>query len=138
VNRQLVTQQVTALRGFDRIDVANDVGDGNIGRRQFLHKACVTTDPGNRHRIAVLRKHLAPVSRDRAKRVVVDFGARDDWNALVEQVRKQTDDAALCLTAQAEQDDVMPRQDGVDQLRNPPCPGSRRCRERVFRPTAVC
>jgi len=29
-----------------------------------------------------------------------------------------TDDATFCLTAQSEQDDVVTRQDGVDELRN--------------------
>ena len=52
------------------------------------------------------------------KRIVVDFGAGDDRNLLVEQFGELANDAALCLAAQAEQDDVVPRQNGVDQLRN--------------------
>src|SRR5262249_1181252 len=55
---------------------------------------------------------------DRSKRIVVDFGARDDRNTFIEQFGEQTDDAALCLSAQTKQDDVMPRQNGVDQLRD--------------------
>ena len=47
VNRQLITEQVPALRGFDRIDVANDVGDSNVGSGEFLDKARVGCDPIN-------------------------------------------------------------------------------------------
>jgi hypothetical protein len=52
------------------------------------------------------------------KRIVVNFRTGDDRDALVEQIGEQTNDAALCLAAQAEQDDVVPRQDRIDQLRN--------------------
>ena len=39
VNGQLIAQQVSALRGLDRIDVADDVSDGYVRRCQFLYKA---------------------------------------------------------------------------------------------------
>ncbi len=63
-------------------------------------------------------QHLAAVGGDRSKRIVVDFRAGDDRNSLVEQFGELANDAALCLSAQAEQDDVVPRQNGVDELRN--------------------
>ena len=45
MNRQLVAQQVSALGGLDRIDVADDVGDRHVGRRELLDKTCVAIDP---------------------------------------------------------------------------------------------
>ena len=118
VNRQLIAQQVTAFGGFDRIDVTDDVRNGDVGSRKLFDKARVATDPVERHRIAVLRQHLSPVSGDWPERIVVDFRAGDDRDALVEQIGEQADDAALCLSAQPEQDDVMPRENRIDQLRD--------------------
>ena len=53
MNRQLVAQQVTAFRRFDRIDVADDVGDGHVGRREFFDKTRIAIDPIDRRCVAV-------------------------------------------------------------------------------------
>src|SRR6185369_1815885 len=45
VNRQLIAQEVPALSSFNRIDVADDVGDRHVRRRKFLHKTRITTNP---------------------------------------------------------------------------------------------
>ena len=48
----------------------------------------------------------------------MDLAARHDRDLLVEQVDERAQDAALRLAAQAEQDEVVPRQDRVDELRD--------------------
>ena len=55
VNRQFVAQQVPALGGLDRIDVADDVGDRHIRRGQLLDKARIAIDPGD----VALSRHAA-------------------------------------------------------------------------------
>jgi hypothetical protein len=52
------------------------------------------------------------------KRIVVHFRTRDYRQALVEEIGQLSNDTALRLAAQAEQDDVVTRQDRVDELRN--------------------
>src|SRR5215217_3376637 len=109
---------MTAFCGFNWIDVADDIGNGDIGGCEFFYKTCVTTDPIERGHLTILRQRLPPISGDRAQWVVVHFGTGDDWYALIEQISQQANDAALCLPAKAKQNDVMPRQNGVNQLRN--------------------
>ena len=48
----------------------------------------------------------------------MDLAARHDGNRLVEQLGERPQDAALGLPAQAEQDEIVPRQDRVDDLRH--------------------
>ena len=55
---------------------------------------------------------------ERRQRVVVNLAAGHDRNLLVEQIDQAAQDAALRLAAQAEQDEVVPREDGVDELRD--------------------
>ena len=55
---------------------------------------------------------------ERRERVVVDLAAGHDRNLLVEQIDQTAQDAALRLAAQTEQDEVVPRQNRVDQLRD--------------------
>jgi hypothetical protein len=48
----------------------------------------------------------------------VDLAARHDRDRLVEQPRQRPQDAALRLAAQPEQDEVVAREDRVDDLRD--------------------
>ena len=54
----------------------------------------------------------------RRQRIVVDLAARHDRDLVVEQIDQAAQDAALGLAAQSEQDEVVPREDGVDELRD--------------------
>ena len=48
----------------------------------------------------------------------MNLAAGDDRDLLVEQIDHAAEDAALRLTAKTEQNEVVPRQDGIDQLRH--------------------
>src|SRR6185503_6042565 len=98
--------------------VANDVGDSHIRRRKFLDKTRIAADPFDWRQLTVLLQYLSSVSRDRAERIVVNFRPGDDWYTFVQQIGQQTNDPALCLSAKPEQDHVVSRQDGIDQLWN--------------------
>ena len=115
VQRELVAE-VAALGDLDRVDLADEVGDRGVGRRQFLAVALRAVHPGDGRGLAELLEPVERETRDGVVGVVVDLGALDDRHPLVEQADQGTDDARLGLAALAQEDDVMPRQDGVLQL----------------------
>ena len=118
VHRQLVGEIQARLRGLDRIDVADHVGDGDVGRRQLLDVARVARQPRDRHAVAFLRHARAARRAERLQRVVVNLAAGHDRDPFVEQIGQAAQDPALGLSAKAEQDEVVARQDGVDELRD--------------------
>ena len=61
---------------------------------------------------------VAGVLGDRLVGIVVDLGTGDDGQPLVEQVRQRADDARLGLAPLPQEDDVVPGQEGVLQLRH--------------------
>src|ERR1041385_1959785 len=50
--------------------------------------------------------------------VVVDFRAGNDRNIFVQQISKLTNDSALRLAAQSQQNQVVPREDRIHKLRH--------------------
>ena len=47
VDRQLVRNILAGAGGFDRIDIADHVGDGDVGRRQFFDVSIFASKPGD-------------------------------------------------------------------------------------------
>ena len=107
-----------AVGGLDRVDVADDVRDGHVWRGEFFDEARIALDPRDGASVAVALDYLPPVCADGLKRIVVDFGAGDDRNALVEQIGELPNDAALGLPAQAQQDQIVARENCVYDLRD--------------------
>ncbi len=52
------------------------------------------------------------------QRVVVDFATGDDGNFRIQQIDQPAQDAALGLAAQSQQNEIVPRKQGVDDLRH--------------------
>jgi hypothetical protein len=94
---QLVAQQVPAARRLDRVDVADDVGDGHVGRGELLDEALVAADPRDGRVVAALGEPRCGRLADRAERVVVDLAAGDHRHLGVEQRDEGAQDAALRL-----------------------------------------
>ena len=117
MHRELVRQEMPAARRLDRIDVADDVGDGDVRGRELLDEPDFARQPGDRRRVAALGDQLTSVFGDRIEGIVVDLAARDDRNLLVEQRDELAQDTTLRLAAQAEQNEVVAREDRVDELR---------------------
>ena len=109
--------QVTTLGDFDRVDLADEVGDRRVGRRQFLAEARFTVHPFDRGVVAVLTHQIAGVLRHRVIGIVVDLGSGDHRQPFVEQRHEQPDHAALRLTSLAEEDDVVAGEERVLELR---------------------
>ena len=99
------------MRRLDRIDVADHVGDRHVRRRQLLDVARLARQPANRHLVAFGLDALLAERRERRDRVVVDLALRNHRQPLVEQRRQRAQDARLRLAAQAEQDEMVARQD---------------------------
>jgi hypothetical protein len=116
MHRQLVRELQPGACRLDRIDVADHVGDGHVGRRQLLHVAGVALEPGNRRPIAGLGHLGAARAADRLERVVVDLARRHHGNHVVEQRHQRAQEARLGLATKTEQDEMVPGQQRVDEL----------------------
>src|SRR5580692_2533474 len=118
VNRHLAAQFVPAARGLDGIDVANQVGDGYIGRGQLFNVAVFLREIRDGSGIAELRDFVPAAAADRRIGIVVNLAARDVRSLRVEQRGKGAQNAALGLAAKSQQNKVMPRKDRIDNLRH--------------------
>ena len=108
--------QVAALGHLDGVDLADEVGDGRVGRGQLLAVALVAVDPVDRGVVAELVHQVAGMAGDRLVGVVVDLAAGDDRHPLVEQADQRADHAGLGLAPLAQEDDVVAGQQGVLEL----------------------
>ena len=116
MNREFVGKVAAAASGADRVDVADDIGNGDIGGRELFNIALVARQPGDGCRVALRGDTLAARAADGAQRVVVDFATRDDRNFRVEKLNKAAQNAALGLSTQTQKDEIVPREQGIDDL----------------------
>ena len=116
VDRELV-REIATLGHLDRVHLADEVGDGDVGRRQLLAVALIAVHPADGGFVALLGGDGAALGGDGRERVFGDLGALDDGRELVKQAREAAHDARLRLAALAEQDDVLAAEDGVGDLR---------------------
>ena len=65
--------QITALCNPDRINLADEIGDRRVGRRQLLAVAVAAVHPSDRGAIALGDNQLTRVAGDRSERIVVDL-----------------------------------------------------------------
>ncbi|MCL6481594.1 MAG: hypothetical protein K6U02_07700 [Firmicutes bacterium] len=118
VDRQFIGEIATAAGGFDRVHVANHVGDGHVGCGQFLDVPGSAVQPGDRGGVTQRRDPFPAGAADRTVWVVVDLASGHHRNGLVEKIHQAAQEAAFGLPAQAEQDEVVSRQNGIDDLRH--------------------
>src|SRR5260370_38469599 len=112
---QLVAE-VAALGYLDRVALADEVGDSDVGGGQLLAVAPVAREPGHLDGVAALGHALPARGADRRQRVVVDLAAREHGHRLVEQAGEQPRDPRLGLAAPTEQHDVLAAQHVVLDL----------------------
>ena len=118
VHREIVAELQAAPRGLDGVDVSEHVGDRDVGRGELLDVAVVAPEPRDRQ-VGALGGGARPAGgAQRRQRIVVDLAPRHDGDDLVEQPRQAAQQAGLRLAAEAEQDEVVFREEGVHQLRN--------------------
>ena len=114
----LVGERLLQRGGLHGVDVADQVGDRDVGRRELLPVARVAREPLDGEVVARARGHPAPVRRERREGGLVQLRAGDDRQLLVEEVHEGAEDPRLRLPAQAEQDHVVPREQRVDEGRD--------------------
>ena len=115
MNRELI-RKIAALRHAHRVNLADQIGDGDIGGGQLLAVAPVARQPDNRHIVAQFLDFVAAGFACRLKGIIVDLAAFYDGDDLVEQVDQAAGHARLGLAALAQKDDVLPGQDGIFNL----------------------
>jgi hypothetical protein len=108
VNRQLISEDVAATRRLDGVEIADEVGDGDVGGGEFFDVPLCASDPGDGGIVAGGGNALAPVLGNRREGIVVDFAPFDDGHCVVEEISECAQDARLCLPAEAQENEVMP------------------------------
>ncbi len=88
------------------------------GVASFLHVALVAIQPGDVRFVAFLGDQIAAAAADGMKRIVADFAARHVGQVFIQKPGQHPDDAGLGLAAQTQQDEIVPRQHGVNDLRH--------------------
>src|SRR5207253_2246750 len=100
------------------INVADEVGDGDVGRGQLLDVALLRRQIGNGRGLTLLADEFLATAADGSVGIVVDLATGDVRQVRVEQAGEGAQDAAFGLAAQAEQDEIVPGEDSVDDLRH--------------------
>ena len=111
-------REIAALGVLDHVDLADQVGDGHVGRGELFVIAVVAADPVDRRRVALGGDQVAGILGDGCERIVVDLGAGDDRDGVVEQVDELAEHPRLGLAAQAEEEHVVLGEDRVADLRD--------------------
>src|SRR5262249_7691571 len=75
--------------------------------------ALLARNPGDRRRVALLGERPAAVLRDRIERILVELAAGDCRDLGIEQADEHPEEARLGLAAQAEEEQVVAREDRV-------------------------
>ena len=114
----LLVGQVAPFGYLDGVDLADEVRDGYVRRRQLLAVAELPADPLHLQVVALLRQTPPARRADDLEGVAVDLTTLDPGNLLVQQLRQATDNARLRLAALPKEDHVVTRQDRVLDLRN--------------------
>src|SRR5271156_1062462 len=117
MNRQLVGKIASAARGFDGVHVADYVRDGDVGRGEFFHVAMFAREPGNGRGVAFSSNAFAASAANRGVGIVVNFAALDHRDMRVHESHQAAQDARLRLPAQTKQNEMMARENGIDDLR---------------------
>ena len=118
VHAQFAADGVSSLCSFDGIDIADDIGDGNVGRGELFDIAVLFRPVIDPSVVSHFFHQIPAPPADRTERIVVDLAPFDHRYNIVEKFDQSAKNAAFCLATQAQQDHVMTREDRVDNLRN--------------------
>ena len=108
---------MTTPSSLDGINVANQVGDRYVRRRELLNEALVPAEPRQGRSIAAFRQQLSGVLRNRGEWIVIDFAAGHDGYPFIQQPRQLPQNTAFGLASEAQEDEVMAREQRVHDLR---------------------
>src|SRR5690348_8321183 len=109
---------MTTASSFDGVDVADQICDGDVGGGEFFNVALFWREVCDGCGLAALGNQFAATAADRHVRTVMNFAAGDIRHQRIEQRSESAKDAAFGLTAKTEKNEIMPRQNGVYDLRD--------------------
>src|ERR1700733_11900343 len=118
VNGQFIRQVASTACRPNRIDVADDVGDRYVRSRELLDETQVARHPRDRSRIAFCGDLFFASAAERRERIVINLAPSNHWNLGVQQIRQPAQNPALRLPPQPQQNEIVPRQQGIHDLRN--------------------
>ncbi len=107
---------LVAAGGLDGIDVAHEIGYGDVGRGELFDEAVFGPEPGDWRGFSVACDEVVRELADRGVGVVASLGAGNIWHVWIEQRRECAEDPRLGLSTETEEDEVVAREDGVDDL----------------------
>src|SRR5690606_20820522 len=100
------------------VRVSGQVGRGQVGGGAFLDVARVAPDPLDGGVVALLLEQQSALLGDGVEGVVVHLRAGQHRDLGVEQIDELAEDSALGLPAEPQEDEVVPRENGVDERRH--------------------
>ena len=118
VDCEFVGKIAPAAGGADGIDVADDVGHGDIGRGQFFDETIFARHPGDGRAVPLGGDFFAAGAADGLEGIVIDFTASDDGHFRVQEIDEAAQNTAFGLTPEAEKNKIVAGKQGVDDLRN--------------------
>ena len=116
VHRQFATEVLIAAGGLDGVDVADEIGYGDIGGGEFFNETVIGGEPSYRGLISHFRYQVAAEFGDRCVGIIADLGASDVGAGGIEESGEGTENSRLGLAAEAEEDEIVPAKDGVNDL----------------------
>ena len=114
----VLARQMPPFGMFDQVDFTNQVGNRDVRRRQLFVIAIIPSNPLDWRIISFLDNEIPGILRQRGERVIVDFAASNNRRPLVEKLRQHPQHLRLALTTQPKKQEVMLRQEPVDNLRH--------------------
>ena len=118
VNGQLVRKIAPTASGTNRIDIADNVGHGYVRSRKLFDVAAFTGHPRDWSVIALSRDFVAAETADGSQWIVINFTTHHYRNFRVEQIDQPAQNAAFGLAAKAQQNEIVAREQRIDDLRD--------------------
>ena len=115
---QFAGERVAAARRFDGIKVADNVRNGHVWRGQLFHEALLAREIIDSCGVTTLLQAERAGMADRLEGIVIDLAAREEGDLFVEQADERPQNATLGLAAQTEQNEIMPGEDSIADLRH--------------------
>ena len=109
VHGELAGEVESSTRGFNRIDIADQVRYSHIWSRQLFDVTVLWTEICNWRLIAFLGNDLLALPAKRLIGIVVNLASLHIRQVRVEQTSERAQHATLRLSAETKQDEIMPR-----------------------------
>ena len=114
---QLAAEFMPTARCFNGIDITDKVGDGDIRRVQLFNIPLFGREISDRSCIPMFAYLVVAALADRRIRVVMNLASRNVGHLLIEKRGKRAQYPAFRLAAQAQENEIVSRQNRIHDLR---------------------